>query len=216
MIKKLINIFYSNIITIFNNVIKKKYHEDSKKNIHLNDNRFLNSVKKLKFNKKNDISDHFENIFYETFLIKPELILELGVRSGESTGIFIQVCEMINSDLISIDLEDCSNVIKSDKWKFIKYNSINFLQEYDTWSKSNGYNIPDVIFIDTSHLYEETLELQENLQRFPRNSLPIRIKNRCWKTGRSRGYYRDFGLSRHEVREMAHEGILPGVIKASW
>jgi len=157
MIKKLINIFYSNIITIFNNVIKKKYHEDSKKNIHLNDNRFLNSVKKLKFNKKNDISDHFENIFYETFLIKPELILELGVRSGESTGIFIQVCEMINSDLISIDLEDCSNVIKSDKWKFIKYNSINFLQEYDTWSKSNGYNIPDVIFIDTSHLYEETL-----------------------------------------------------------
>ena len=69
---------------------------------------------------------------------------------------------------------------------------------------------------DVSNLYEETLELQENLQKFPRNSLPIRIKNRCWKTGRSRGYYRDFGLSRHVVREMAHEGILPGVIKASW
>ena len=69
---------------------------------------------------------------------------------------------------------------------------------------------------DVSNLYEETLELQENLQKFPRNSLPIRIKNRCWKTGRSRGYYRDFGLSRHVVREMAHEGVLPGVIKASW
>ena len=69
---------------------------------------------------------------------------------------------------------------------------------------------------ETGNLYEETLELQESLQRFPRNSLPIRIKNRCWKTGRSRGYYRDFGLSRHVVREMAHEGILPGVIKASW
>ena len=55
-----------------------------------------------------------------------------------------------------------------------------------------------------------------SLQKFPRNSLPIRIKNRCWKTGRSRGYYRDFGLSRHVVREMAHEGALPGVIKASW
>ena len=64
--------------------------------------------------------------------------------------------------------------------------------------------------------YEETIKLQEKLQLFPRNSLPIRIKNRCWKTGRSRGYYRDFGLSRHVVREMAHEGILPGVIKASW
>jgi small subunit ribosomal protein S14 len=66
------------------------------------------------------------------------------------------------------------------------------------------------------NLYNETQELQERLQRFPRNSLPIRIKNRCWKTGRSRGYYRDFGLSRHVVREMAHEGVLPGVIKASW
>jgi len=69
---------------------------------------------------------------------------------------------------------------------------------------------------ETSRLYEETLKLQENLQRFPRNSSKIRIKNRCWKTGRSRGYYRDFGLSRHVVRELAHEGILPGVIKASW
>jgi len=67
-----------------------------------------------------------------------------------------------------------------------------------------------------TNIYEETLKLQDSLQKFPRNSLPIRIKNRCWKTGRSRGYYRDFGLSRHVVREMAHEGILPGVIKASW
>ena len=69
---------------------------------------------------------------------------------------------------------------------------------------------------DKDNLYEETLQLQESLQKFPRNSLPIRIKNRCWKTGRSRGYYRDFGLSRHVVREMEHEGALPGVIKASW
>ena len=69
---------------------------------------------------------------------------------------------------------------------------------------------------ECNNFYEEMLELQENLQKLPRNSLSIRIKNRCWKTGRSRGYYRDFGLSRHVVREMAHEGILPGVIKASW
>jgi small subunit ribosomal protein S14 len=69
---------------------------------------------------------------------------------------------------------------------------------------------------DFSNVYEKQLELQKKLQRLPRNSMPIRIKNRCWKTGRSRGYYRDFGLSRHVVREMAHEGMLPGVIKASW
>jgi small subunit ribosomal protein S14 len=50
----------------------------------------------------------------------------------------------------------------------------------------------------------------------PPNSLPIRLRNRCWKTGRSRGVYRDFGLSRHVIREMAHQCLLPGLIKASW
>ena len=58
--------------------------------------------------------------------------------------------------------------------------------------------------------------MQEKLQKLPGNSLPIRIRNRCWKTGRVRGFYRDFGLSRHVLREMAHQCLLPGVIKASW
>jgi len=62
----------------------------------------------------------------------------------------------------------------------------------------------------------EIFELQKNLQSLPGNSLPIRLRNRCWKTGRSRGFYRDFGLSRHVIREMAHECLLPGVIKSSW
>ena len=69
---------------------------------------------------------------------------------------------------------------------------------------------------DENNVYDETLKLQKKLQQLPRNSLQIRIKNRCWKTGRSRGFYRDFGLSRHVLREMAHECLLPGVIKASW
>jgi small subunit ribosomal protein S14 len=58
--------------------------------------------------------------------------------------------------------------------------------------------------------------LQKNLQKLPRNSMTIRLRNRCWKTGRSRGFYRDFGISRHVLREMAHECLLPGIIKASW
>jgi small subunit ribosomal protein S14 len=58
--------------------------------------------------------------------------------------------------------------------------------------------------------------LQKQLQKLPVNSSPTRLRNRCWKTGRSRGFYRDFGLSRHVIREMAHDGLLPGVIKASW
>nr|YP_009546267.1 ribosomal protein S14 [Gelidium gabrielsonii]AYO27615.1 ribosomal protein S14 [Gelidium gabrielsonii] len=64
--------------------------------------------------------------------------------------------------------------------------------------------------------FKEKIKLQEDLQKLPRNSSPCRIRNRCWMTGRSRGFYRDFGLSRHVVREMSHECLLPGVTKSSW
>lgn len=60
------------------------------------------------------------------------------------------------------------------------------------------------------------VNLHRELQQLPPNSARNRLRNRCWVTGRSRGYYRDFGLSRHVMREMAHQGLLPGVTKASW
>ncbi|MDE2078874.1 MAG: 30S ribosomal protein S14 [Patescibacteria group bacterium] len=56
----------------------------------------------------------------------------------------------------------------------------------------------------------------EQLQKLPRNASPVRIKNRCAVTGRSRGYMRYFGLSRQQFREMARRGELPGVKKSSW
>jgi small subunit ribosomal protein S14 len=64
--------------------------------------------------------------------------------------------------------------------------------------------------------FSEKLALQKRLQKMPRNSIKIRLRNRCWKTGRGRAFYRDFGVCRHVLREMAHEGLLPGVIKSSW
>jgi small subunit ribosomal protein S14 len=60
------------------------------------------------------------------------------------------------------------------------------------------------------------LKVHFKLQKLPRNSAKVRIRNRCWKTGRPRGYYSDFGLSRHVLREMAHQCLLPGVKKSSW
>ena len=56
----------------------------------------------------------------------------------------------------------------------------------------------------------------EGLQKIPRNASPVRIKNRCAVTGRSRSYMRQFGVSRIQFREMARRGELPGVKKASW
>ncbi len=58
--------------------------------------------------------------------------------------------------------------------------------------------------------------VNEKLQKLPRNSSPIRLRNRCWKTGKPRGYSRYFGLCRNALRELAHDCFLPGVTKASW
>jgi small subunit ribosomal protein S14 len=64
--------------------------------------------------------------------------------------------------------------------------------------------------------FQERLELYKKFEKVPRNSSPSRNRNRCWVTGRSRGFYKDFGLSRHVLREMAHDGLIPGLTKSSW
>jgi small subunit ribosomal protein S14 len=56
----------------------------------------------------------------------------------------------------------------------------------------------------------------EGLQKLPRDASPVRMHNRCALTGRSRGYLRDFGLSRIAFREMALAGLIPGIRKSSW
>jgi len=56
----------------------------------------------------------------------------------------------------------------------------------------------------------------EALQKLPKDSSPVRLHNRCQMTGRSRGYYRKFGLSRLQFREMALRGEIPGIKKSSW
>ena len=63
---------------------------------------------------------------------------------------------------------------------------------------------------------EMIFELNEKLQKLPRNSSAIRLRNRCWKTGRPRGFFRFFGLCRNALRELGHDCLLPGLIKASW
>lgn len=70
--------------------------------------------------------------------------------------------------------------------------------------------------IKKTSFLKEKLMLHRKLQQLPRNSAPVRLHNRCMITGRPKGYYRDFGLSRHVLRQMAHEGFLPGVKKSSW
>lgn len=63
---------------------------------------------------------------------------------------------------------------------------------------------------------EDRMRAQERLQKLPRNSSPVRIRNRCALSGRPRGYYRKFGLARNMLRKAAMRGDVPGLRKASW
>jgi small subunit ribosomal protein S14 len=63
---------------------------------------------------------------------------------------------------------------------------------------------------------EERFKARLDLAKLPRNSAKVRIRNRCGITGRPRGYHRKFNMSRVSLRDLASEGQLPGVVKASW
>jgi small subunit ribosomal protein S14 len=69
---------------------------------------------------------------------------------------------------------------------------------------------------DTSVDETERLMARLKMAELPRNGNPTRIRNRCELTGRSRGYYRKFRLSRIMLRELANKGLIPGVVKSSW
>jgi small subunit ribosomal protein S14 len=63
---------------------------------------------------------------------------------------------------------------------------------------------------------DERFAARLKMQTLPRNSHPTRIRNRCALTGRARGNYRKFGISRLMLRELASKGLIPGVTKSSW
>jgi len=72
------------------------------------------------------------------------------------------------------------------------------------------------LVIDESLSFDDRMEAQRRLQKLPRNSSPVRVRNRCALTGRPRGYMGLFKLSRIKFRELALIGYLPGVKKTSW
>lgn len=86
----------------------------------------------------------------------------------------------------------------------------NLVQKYFKKRKNLKKQIKKSVFL------EEKFALHRKLQKLPRNSSPTRLHNRCFFSGRPRGFFKDFGISRHFIRELAHEGFLPGVQKASW
>lgn len=107
-----------------------------------------------------DISDHLATLFSESLAIQPRLIVELGVRGGESRFALERAAKAANCVLVSVDLEDCNAVCgRSPLWYFVKSDDLGFASEFSNWCAERGIEPKiDVLFIDTSHVYEHTVQ----------------------------------------------------------
>lgn len=81
---------------------------------------------------------------------------------------------------------------------------------------SKKYAALKAVIADSSASEETRYAARLELQKLPRNANPTRQRNRCNLTGRPRGIFRQFGLGRNKIRELAFKGDIPGVVKASW
>jgi cephalosporin hydroxylase len=108
---------------------------------------------------KTDISDHLTTLFLESLALSPSLIVELGVRGGESTFVLERVAEMFDSILISVDIEDCLRVSGYSSWYFVKDDDITFAERFPGWCRERNIRPSvDVLLIDTSHEFNHTLQ----------------------------------------------------------
>jgi len=109
--------------------------------------------------KRTDISDHLATLFVESIAVRPSLIVELGVRGGESTFVLERVAQIYDSKLVSVDIEDCSGISSYWNWSFIKSDDIAFAESFPNWCGEQGISpLIDILFIDTSHEYIHTLQ----------------------------------------------------------
>ena len=106
-----------------------------------------------------DISDHLVMLFTEALERKPNLIVELGVRGGPSNMVLSRVAKLCGARLISVDIDDCSDVNSDPDWLFVHSDDVAFAEEFPAYCEARGI-IPkiDVLFLDTSHMYDHTVQ----------------------------------------------------------
>jgi cephalosporin hydroxylase len=108
---------------------------------------------------RTDISDHLVTLFLEAMTVRPKLIVELGVRGGESTFVFERVARLCGATLVSVDIEDCSAASSYENWRFQKSDDIDFAKQFESWCERCRMKAEiGILFIDTSHLLGHTTE----------------------------------------------------------
>ncbi len=121
-----------------------------------------------------DISDHLPRLFVEALTARPGLIVELGVRGGDSTFVLERVAKLSGAEWISVDMNDCSDASRWPKWNFVQSDDITFAAEFPDYCGRKGIvPVIDVLFIDTSHLFDHTV--QELASWFPYLSRNARV-----------------------------------------
>lgn len=109
--------------------------------------------------KRTAINEHLETLFWESLALKPRLIVELGVARGESSRVFAQVARISGARLVSVDLNDCSRSLDWEEWFFIHQDDLEFAPQFPAWCREREIDPTiDVLFIDTSHYFDHTLE----------------------------------------------------------
>lgn len=108
---------------------------------------------------RSEISDHLVTLFTESLIMRPKLIVELGVENGRSTFVFERIARLCNSKLISVDIHDCSGASSHEDWIFVQKDDIEFAKGFGGFCRKLGIEPRiDVLFIDTSHNFEHTLK----------------------------------------------------------
>src|SRR2546426_8561780 len=108
--------------------------------------------------RRTDISDHLLTLYAEALEERPRVIVELGTRGGESTRVLLKVAERCSGTLVSVDIEECSDIVRSDHWVFVRSDDVELGRNWSNWTRQHGLSERvDFLFIDTSHLYEHTV-----------------------------------------------------------
>jgi hypothetical protein len=115
---------------------------------------------------RTDISDHLGTMFVESTAVRPALIVELGVRGGESTFVLERVARLFGARLVSVDIQDCARVSSYPERDFVRCDDIVFASQFPDWCQERDISpVIDLLFIDTSHELEHTV--QEIVHWFP-------------------------------------------------
>jgi len=156
MLKTLKSKYFNAGIELYNTVFRRVLPRVSPGSTHPG----LKEIEGRALRNPSDISDYLTTIFCEVLAAQPRLIVELGVRAGESRFALEEAAKLNESCLVSVDVADSGSVCRqSPRWYFVKDDDIHFAGIFRQWCSERGIEpAVDVLFIDTSHIYEYTVQ----------------------------------------------------------